>query len=274
MTMCWSRSRLLSFVLGSLTLAGAGRPLATAGPAEGDRPLPPPPVRPAVSPLQDLRLSLNARRALLQDRGLAPLNLSVQVRQGVATVWGPVPSEALANRALNLVRGVEGIDRVRSDLYVNPPVWTLDLPGPATTWTGSALPSTDSVSLRVLDGLARELPPAESLLIRPPAVSALPPAPVSPRELPRSVREPTHPPLVAVKQPLRPATIAKPVATLDLPREVERLRTGRAVYRAVRVEVRGQTVLVRAGGAPEEYAMALAEEIRKLPGVRAVQLEE
>jgi hypothetical protein len=226
-----------------------------------------------MSPLQDLRLALNARRVLREDRALAPWNLSVQVRQGVATVWGPVPSEALANRALNLVRGVEGIDRVRSDLYLNPQALTLDLPGPATTWTRSALPDTHSGSLRVLDGLARELPPAESLLIRPPAVAALPPAPVSPRELPRSVREPT-PALVAVNHPQLPPAIAKPAAALDLPREVERLRTARAVYRAVRVEVRGQTVLVRAAGAPEEYAMALAEEIRKLPGVRAVQLEE
>jgi hypothetical protein len=52
------------------------------------------------------------------------------------------------------------------------------------------------------------------------------------------------------------------------------LRAGRAVYRALRVEVHGRTVVVRAGGGPEEYAMALAEEIRKLRGVQAVQLEE
>ena len=39
----------------------------------------------------DLILTVLARKALLDDRDLATLNLGVRVQQRVATLWGPVP---------------------------------------------------------------------------------------------------------------------------------------------------------------------------------------
>src|SRR4051794_23423697 len=74
------------------------------------------PVRPPgkfFPRLHDVRLTSHARRALLEDCQLAPLNLGVKVKDGVATLWGPVPSEKVAEEALERVKGVEGIAGVR-----------------------------------------------------------------------------------------------------------------------------------------------------------------
>src|SRR5437867_2453931 len=48
----------------------------------------------------DARLCWLARRAFLQDEVLAPLNLGVRIRQGVATLWGSAPTEDVVRRAL------------------------------------------------------------------------------------------------------------------------------------------------------------------------------
>src|SRR3954470_14031744 len=71
-----------------LTLAALFAPLAVpphapGGPAEVPGALPP-------SVLRDVGLTVRARQALRRDKELAPLNLGVKVREGVATLWGPV----------------------------------------------------------------------------------------------------------------------------------------------------------------------------------------
>ena len=49
--------------------------------------------------LRDCTLTVRARQALLQDSTLAPLNLGVTVRAGVATLWGETPSAWVGRRA-------------------------------------------------------------------------------------------------------------------------------------------------------------------------------
>ena len=51
--------------------------------------LPPAPRRPAPSPLDDLMLSMRARRTLLEDRDLAPHNVGVQVKNGKPFIRKP-----------------------------------------------------------------------------------------------------------------------------------------------------------------------------------------
>lgn len=69
----------------------------------------------------DVRLTLESRQSLNADAKLAGLNLGVTVKAGVATLFGPVPSEELARRAEARVRVVNGLQNVRNDLHVAPP---------------------------------------------------------------------------------------------------------------------------------------------------------
>src|SRR4051794_30611561 len=71
--------------------------------------------------MRDGQLMIAVRRSLMEDATLAPLNLGVGVRHGVATLWGPVPTAAAALRALERARKVPGLDEVRSELYLRPP---------------------------------------------------------------------------------------------------------------------------------------------------------
>src|SRR5690349_19380064 len=48
----------------------------------------------------DTLLTISARRTLAADAELAPLSIGVSVHWGVATLWGNVPSPALAERAV------------------------------------------------------------------------------------------------------------------------------------------------------------------------------
>src|SRR5262249_42738003 len=70
---------------------------------------------------RDLQLTIYARRALLGDKDLAPLNLSPRGGGGVATLPGPLPSRETAEHAVAVVKKVEGIREARNALSVVPP---------------------------------------------------------------------------------------------------------------------------------------------------------
>ncbi|MBY0231904.1 MAG: BON domain-containing protein, partial [Gemmataceae bacterium] len=78
------------------------------------------PMRPPDGPLamlRDLRLTIQARRALQSDRVLSNLNLGVEVRGGVAVAWGPVPDDAAAQRAVSRLESLPGIVDVRTEFH-------------------------------------------------------------------------------------------------------------------------------------------------------------
>src|SRR5207244_6667106 len=68
---------------------------------------------------QDLRYTLLARETLLADKELAPLDLGVRVRNRVVTLWGPVPSAALARRAVARLARLPEFSEVRNELCVD-----------------------------------------------------------------------------------------------------------------------------------------------------------
>ncbi len=83
---------------------------------------------------RDLVLTIQARRALLRDPELGPLNLGVRIRNRVATLWGPVPTAELSFKAELCVRGVFELREVRNELCVsgvNLPARAAGLPPPA-----------------------------------------------------------------------------------------------------------------------------------------------
>ena len=50
------------------------------------------PAQTTYDAVRDLEIQVRARRLLQQDKDLAALNLGVTVRNGTASVWGPVTS--------------------------------------------------------------------------------------------------------------------------------------------------------------------------------------
>ena len=69
----------------------------------------------------ECRMTSLARLALDNDAQLGALNLGVSVRDHVATVWGAVPSPALASRAVTCLGRLPGVDRVENQLTVESP---------------------------------------------------------------------------------------------------------------------------------------------------------
>src|SRR5438132_1579912 len=69
---------------------------------------------------RDTELTIAARRTIAQDRALAGVNVGVSVRQNVATLWGSIPSPALAQRAVAAVQRVPGVRSVRNQLALVP----------------------------------------------------------------------------------------------------------------------------------------------------------
>lgn len=93
----------------SRTLIG-GVLLLAAGPLWGqDRSIPP-----------HVLQTYEARKALLQDPVLGPLNLGVKVTKRVAVLWGPVPSAEVAGRAVALLEKLPGLVAVRNELEIDP----------------------------------------------------------------------------------------------------------------------------------------------------------
>ena len=106
-----------------LPLLAASAAIAAAS-AQAPQPAPPAAVgtsverdRPDVS---DAQLGLEARARLYEGLGIS--NLSVLVREGVATVDGTVPTETDRGRAEDLIREVPGIQSVVNDLRVADPL--------------------------------------------------------------------------------------------------------------------------------------------------------
>jgi hypothetical protein len=242
-----------------------------AGPAWGVEARPGVPPAAAIPLLRDMRLTVRVRQLLLADGELAPLNLGVKVRGGVATLWGPVPSAALGRKAVCAVEALPGISEVRNELVVTPPPGRLDelmmLPAPEPpARVQPAAPERESAPLPPLDwpalvdagGAAREpgaLPPLGDNL---PVVS---------------VRKP-----VLLLAPVAAGKVRRAAATESpagpLAAKVERVRRTDSRFRTIRVELQGRTVVLHGGESPGEDVMALARALSRLSGVERVVLQD
>lgn len=99
----------------------------------------------AIGMIRDLRLSLLARRELANDKLLAGYGLGVEVKAGVARVWGSLPDRDLTRRALSRLEHIDGIREVVSELKTAGPVVVSDagfkaLKGPTPPALPPALP--------------------------------------------------------------------------------------------------------------------------------------
>jgi hypothetical protein len=204
----------------------------------------------------DCRLTVFARQALQQDRTLAPFNLGVSVQANVATLWGPIPSAALARRAEEVLRHVPGVVAVRNELQVELASATAQgLFGPPLKFSPrEPLPAPPVPPAATLAKRPFEDKPRDSVPLTPPIVISL--RPPLPPESPAT--------LVPVSAPAAP----------DPEAAVNQVRAADARFRQVRIEIQAGIVHLRGIVPHGEDMYELAQRLAKVPGVKRVIVEE
>jgi hypothetical protein len=204
------------------------------------------PERPTVN---EIEVTSRARRALLDQPQLRPLNLFVRVQAGVATLEGPVPSAEVGRLAIGVLQEVRGVYEVRNRLYLRPAEqpkpFTIPLAPEPVVKSQSASPDPKTTNIGTLAG---RTPGPDSPLHS--AVTLLPPVA-----------------LVGPSPPLPPAPADQLQARVDSVRRSE--------PRFVRLvaEVRdAATIWVLDDPYRGEDVAAFVAALRQLPGVQSVVL--
>lgn len=225
------------------------------------------------------RMTSLARQALDGDAQLGALNLGVSVRDEVATVWGTVPSSAIADRAVNCLRRVPGVARVDNQLTVECPTDPLVdfLKLPPRPLTPKPLPG-----MRVQEPVE----PRSTRTSHGPVPVWHPAAPVPPAPEPKltSRPEPTAA-VAAVTMPVIPLPVLRPAPVplreeavpvkaeqRDLSRVIADLQNPYEHLRGVKPEVRGGVVHLRGTVGSWQELQTFARAISQLPGVDRVVL--
>jgi osmotically-inducible protein OsmY len=215
---------------------------------------------------KEIQIEARIRRALRQDAQLKSLNLAVELNGGIANLSGPVPTEDLKQRAIKIVRSVEGVLSVcAKELYISSSepvgkrlavVVQEDLPtqsrsaSPDGTWNvDRASNNSPSTNGRQVTLLAPETAPAAS--------PALPST------------KPVDGKLGGARLTANPHPALPGVCISDA---VEQLRQRETRYQQIRARVEGSTVFVFPGDTATEDAMMFAQAVRRLPGVQHVIL--
>lgn len=86
------------------------------------------PARIGGDPMRDVRATIQARKLLADDPELAKWNISVSVRDRVATLWGSVPSAEIAFRAELRLKAMIELTEVRNELFVSDLVKPMRVP--------------------------------------------------------------------------------------------------------------------------------------------------
>jgi hypothetical protein len=201
------------------------------------------PPKSALGLIRDMRLTIQAQRLLKADRGLAPLKLKVEVRNGVAQLSGTVPSDGVGREAVGKLETIKGIEEVRSNFQYRPAPLN-----PAATGTHVEVAKPPEIDpLKTRPGEPAVVTGSEGHKGRtdPPAS----PIPVKPRVAPAST--------VAIHPP-------------SLAEQVARIRQMEARFQTISVDVQDSMLIVHRAGVSSADATALAEKLRRIPGVGEV----
>ena len=235
----------------SLLWAGAVAALLLPSSLRAERPLEPPAY--ALDRIRDLATSVRARRVLKDDLALARLNLGISVEDGVATVRGPVPSDAEGRRAIALVEGVRGIRAVRSNFYTEAPRQENLLGGLSRR---PEMPQRFEASKPVVD--------AETLPARIPRV--MPPAVVT-----GGTTDSVAPQVFAPRPVALPPRAPDPPGSLR--DRIAAIRAADARFGTIPIVIDGTRLQVQEGAAQDDVIRALLDRLRRVPGVTEVELK-
>jgi len=267
--LCQGLVALLGVCLSAIVIQAAGQ--------EKEPGLLPIAGKPSGTSMRSVRLELHARKSLLDDDQLAGLNLGVRVREGVATLWGSVPSKVLAEQAVKKVGAVQGILDVRSELQVvkaPPPPITLPLDNDGPTVTQSAFPDREQSKLPIagsalsppelekpLGQLRRE---EEGEVRQPPAAREAEPVV---KLLPPRVWTVSSADQGATEEK-KPASVAPTAQSITA--AIDRIRTADPRFRSLRVEIEGAAVSVLGSAEQGSEAMELADQLSRIQGISRV----
>jgi hypothetical protein len=253
-------------------LAAAGC-LAVAG-APGNSADPVPPTAKPVA-LSDVALARDALLALDADPVLKNVNLIVSVVDRSAVIGGPVTSDEIRKRAEAVVRAVPGIAHVKNTCFVD----------------ADADPLMRAAAARLKAPPAPDALPVLPLVVPPSAPPGALPAfpPVAPSDLvalkPTNEvvvqRPPLGPPVGLLGAPtaIAPAKAGAVApgaltASADLLAAVAAVRKSDARFARATVEPKPNGALFVSGWVAEPvHALALAEKLRELPGVKLVVVD-
>jgi hypothetical protein len=217
-------------------------------PLRAERPPEPPAF--VLDRISDLAASVRAKRVLKDDPTLAKLNLGISVEDGIAKVWGPVPSDDVGRRAVALLEGVRGIRAVRANFYPETPREANLLGGLARR---PETPKRFEASKTDVDSTT----PPRAPRVMPPAVVTHGATAPSPAQVfaPRPVARVTAPPPGSIRE------------------RIVAIRRADARFGTIPVVIVGTRLQVQQGAADDEVTRALVDRLRRIPGVTEVELK-
>jgi osmotically-inducible protein OsmY len=193
----------------------------------------------AEPPVGDGALTLRAKKALWDNPALVKLNLGVRVRNGVATLHGPVPFAVLADQAVSCVRSVPGVREVVNELY--------------------AVSADNPLARAIKEPVTARRTDDDKAGSRGPGAPAPDPAkPVEPSPLQSPISQTAVQP---VPTPTKPAPLIEQIA---------QMRDRDLRFSGIRLEVRGGQVTLRGTVSRSQDAWEFARAVRALPGVTGV----
>jgi hypothetical protein len=224
--------------------------------------------------VRDLQLTVQARRLLAQDPQLRPLNLGVKVQDGTATLWGGVPSAKLAGLAIDRLKTISSLERVRSELSIEP------LPD----LLAGAPPSLPPAHFAPLEDTTPRRKPSGELM---PRTAEHGPVPLRPSSEPRQPRTDAAPgagvtllPPFANERQGTPTTqgssasLLPPRAEPSLANQVDRLRRADDRFKHIEVRIEGGAVTLAGAAYRQADLDDLAQAVSRLPGVERVIVEK
>jgi hypothetical protein len=221
------------------------------------------PRLPAQTPaVLDMDRTILARQALQEDPALAPLHLGVRVRNGVAILFGPVPSPELARRAVERLHDLPALTGVRNELFPDP--------RGEDPFTAGVAPTPRLPGIATSRSDDERWPGRQPPVVASPWTASTPPARSTPQ--PEERASTTVPP-IAVPVPVSPPARAADQLE-DIERAVRRLYQGQERFRRVRIAVQGDRVFLSGAVPAWGDLYELSQAITRIPGVQGVTIRE
>lgn len=230
---------------------------------------------------QEDQVLIRARNALSRFPALKPKNLFIRIHDGVASIDGEVASQENAREVVQLLRQVQGIYEVKSNLtvqIVKEPLIRLPGTPEAPTRTESSSLDTHTGRLGTLAGRVPDpLPPSITLGQNktPIPVKRHPPA----NPFPPQKNEDVFPEFQPVKSSSRNGVLlGVPQPNQDamslLQDAVHQIVQDESRYQNLKIKVLdAQTILVEDRQDQSDDVTALVSRLRRLPGVRSVTVQ-
>jgi len=215
-----------------------------------------------VAHMREVLLTIEVRKALLDDPAVGPLNLGVKVDGRVATLWGPVPSAAAKQQAENVLKRFPYVTEVRNHLQLR-----LDEPiSPGAighdTWLKNAAPKppvTPEHREPPAPGVPMNLSANDGLVVPATALND------SGVRSSYTTHSPTRAPVANGIDPESPKAIEK---------RVLELQQSHSRYHLIRTRVLSRDVILTADANSSAALYELAQTVARLPGVARVVVRE